>query len=85
MPLLLRVRTSEPRVNDRVQLPGTAAATTFINLVVPHAVMAGCLQELRRIGGWGSSSPLTRDFTGSKLLQRRRPYLPLRVLQGLAN
>ena len=51
----------------------------------PHAVMAGSLQELRRIGGWGSGSPLTRAFAGSKPLQRHRPYLPLRVLQGLAD
>jgi vesicle coat complex subunit len=37
MPLLLRVRTSEPRVNDRVLLLGTAAATTFIKLVVKES------------------------------------------------
>jgi vesicle coat complex subunit len=37
MRLLLRVRTSKPRVNDRVLLLGSAAATTFINLVVKES------------------------------------------------
>jgi hypothetical protein len=27
--------------------------------------MVGILKELRRIGGWGSGSPLTRAFAGS--------------------
>ena len=68
-----------------VLCPDTHHDRKDVAMSPPHAVMAGRLQELRRIGGWGSGSPLTRAFAGSKPLQRRRPYLPLRVLQGLAD
>jgi hypothetical protein len=36
---------------------------------LPMRWMVGILKELRRIGGWGSGSPLTRAFAGSKPLQ----------------
>jgi hypothetical protein len=34
----------------------------------PMRCMVGIPKELRRIGGWGSGSPLTRAFAGSKPL-----------------
>jgi hypothetical protein len=36
----------------------------------PMRCMVGILKELRRIGGWGSGSPLTRAFAGLKPLQK---------------
>jgi hypothetical protein len=39
-----------------------------VAMSLPHAVLVGVLKELRRIGGRGSGSPLTRAFAGSKPL-----------------
>ena len=55
---LLPARACPPYYHDR----------KVVAMSLPHAVLVGVLKELRRIGGRGNGSPLTRAFAGSKPL-----------------